>query len=831
MATTQAFEFNFDSNCTITPLNSVPKPVISLQAFGASGSTIYSYRVSAVSDYGETLASDPVVITGNATLSSNNFIRISWTSSSYATSYKVYGRTVNSEQLIATVNNNYYDDIGTGSPSGSLPVKDTTGYDPSKLNIGRFQKLFTSNTTPENNYISNQPHEMFHFFDEMRVIYNSTSAPLFYMYYANDVISYTERYDLLIFQRSEQSGTQIRKYHLVIFDRFTWTFTHKGFINITFTPVGQAASDYDLIASMDKTTDGLVNLSTSTAEVTGINTTFFDKKISVGARIGFGSTDPEKITTWYYVNRINSNTSITIDRLPSANQTNVPYIIEEIRLIILPAPQYGINYVKGLNIDDFKINGSVTIPFANRTDGQKATYNLKESFVPTSTNTFFGMCVTPQKDNNTQYLYVKQVDNSNVNNRTRILRYNIRKDLLLDAGTDYSCYDFTTGQLLVNSWGNGYGGLFPIVMKSGPYANKPSFIYRGVDFFIRTEESYIVKNTLNLPGETFVYPVTSYGSRIVDIRNSFEIVYDDYSDFFYTASNGYGFAAFKFQFGNELQGVYAMGGQFLYTPGKWNPKNTFNYPYNGYPKTYTVKNGIIYTFNTNISIQDAINTNIFAMPVGGDNDLPVEYENRVICPEIDTYSVSKFNKLLVNYAEEVASEDFPIQPDPFRVFYRTTGIKDNSGVWTRLIFPYDLSAVRAQDSIQFMFNFKIFGLSMCPARIHSYTLLAEKEELLPKYFKFNSNITNLSQNIYGFEQSKVYSNNLTLKISYIRKKDNKLVFSQTSSETTFGNFQYLAQGNVWTNGIGTNTVGTLRRFVLTANILMSEEVKLKIEIV
>ena len=77
MATTQAFEYNFDSSCTITPLNSVPKPVISLQAFGASGSTIYSYRVSAINDYGETLASDPVVITGNATLSANNFIRIS----------------------------------------------------------------------------------------------------------------------------------------------------------------------------------------------------------------------------------------------------------------------------------------------------------------------------------------------------------------------------------------------------------------------------------------------------------------------------------------------------------------------------------------------------------------------------------------------------------------------------------------------------------------------------------------------------------------------------------------------------------------------------------
>jgi hypothetical protein len=831
MATTIAFEYNFDSNCITTPLNSVPKPVISLQAFGTAGSTVYSYRVSAYNSSGETLASDPVVINGNATLNSNNFIRISWQSSSYATGYKVYGRTANSEQLLATVNNNFYDDIGSASPNGSLPLKDTSGYDPSKLNIGRFQKLFTSNTTPENNYISNQPHELYHVFDEFRVIYASNSATQHYLYLANDVINYTERYDLLIFQRNEVSGSQIRKYHLVIFDRFTWTFTHKGFINIIFARSGQAAYDFDLIAIMDKTTDGVVNLSTSSVEVIGVNTFFKDKKISVGSRIGFGSTDPEKITTWYYVNAINNNNSLVIDRVPTISGANIPYIIEEIRLIIQPAPSYGIYYVKGLNIDDFTINGTITIPFATSSDRQKALYNIRDAFVPTSTNTYWGWCVTPKKDNNTQYLYVKQVEANNVNNRTRILRYNIRKDLILNEGVDLNCYDFTTGQFYMPNWGNAYGGLSYLEMKTGPYANKPSMFFRGVDYQIRIEESHITRNTLNIPGETFFTSATNYGSRLANTRDSFRFVYDNYTDYFYTVSGGYGFSAVKFQFATEPENFFPIGTQVLYPVSKLNPRNIPISPYNSTFKTYNAVNGIIYTFNNNTSQQSATESHIFAMPVGGENDSIMEYENRVICPEIDTHSVSKFVRLLVNYAEEIGSEDFPAQPDPYRVFYRTNGIKDNTGAWTRLYLPYDLSNIRVQNSIQFMFNFKMFGVSMFPARIHSYTLLAEKEELLPKYFKLNSNITNINQNIYGFEQTKTYPSSFILKISYIRKRDNKLIFTQTSSESAYGNFQYLAQGNVWTNGLGSNALGTLRRFVLSAGIMVSDEIKIKIEIV
>ena len=94
---------------------------------GATGATAYGYRVSALNQQGETLASSTVSIAnGNAVLSASNFNRISW-SAQNATYYKVYGRTSGSELLLATVTapTVTYDDKGTASPSGALPASNT----------------------------------------------------------------------------------------------------------------------------------------------------------------------------------------------------------------------------------------------------------------------------------------------------------------------------------------------------------------------------------------------------------------------------------------------------------------------------------------------------------------------------------------------------------------------------------------------------------------------------------------------------------------------------------------------------------------------------------
>ena len=90
--------------------------------------TTYYYRVSALNDVGETLAStETSVLTGGG--ADNYQVALTWAPVNGATKYNVYGRTTGAEQLIATVTGDIvtYADLGTIAPSGALPGANTTG--------------------------------------------------------------------------------------------------------------------------------------------------------------------------------------------------------------------------------------------------------------------------------------------------------------------------------------------------------------------------------------------------------------------------------------------------------------------------------------------------------------------------------------------------------------------------------------------------------------------------------------------------------------------------------------------------------------------------------
>ncbi len=132
-------EYNFVGSASTGPIDNLSAPTgISVTFFGVSGLTTYSYKVSALNNVGETLASSSIILSfGTSSLDSNNFNRITWNKVLGANSYKVYGRTLNSELFMASISSNvYFDDLGTVSPSGSLPTSNTTGYSATRTSMG-----------------------------------------------------------------------------------------------------------------------------------------------------------------------------------------------------------------------------------------------------------------------------------------------------------------------------------------------------------------------------------------------------------------------------------------------------------------------------------------------------------------------------------------------------------------------------------------------------------------------------------------------------------------------------------------------------------------------
>lgn len=94
---------------------------------GTSGTTTWSYQVTATNAVGETTASGSgTTFTGNASLTGSNYNKVSWNSVSGATGYNVYRLVAGVWLLIGSTSSLFFDDIG-GSPSAvSPPLVNTT---------------------------------------------------------------------------------------------------------------------------------------------------------------------------------------------------------------------------------------------------------------------------------------------------------------------------------------------------------------------------------------------------------------------------------------------------------------------------------------------------------------------------------------------------------------------------------------------------------------------------------------------------------------------------------------------------------------------------------
>lgn len=117
----------------ITVYSSLSTPAgLGVTATGTTGSTAYSYRVSAFNSVGETLACTSVAISnGNATLSATNYNALAWSAVSGATGYNIWGRKATGlgETYMGTVYGVVvYNDQGGDEPSLSLlpPEGNTT---------------------------------------------------------------------------------------------------------------------------------------------------------------------------------------------------------------------------------------------------------------------------------------------------------------------------------------------------------------------------------------------------------------------------------------------------------------------------------------------------------------------------------------------------------------------------------------------------------------------------------------------------------------------------------------------------------------------------------
>ena len=642
---------------------------------------------------------------------------------------------------------------------GSLPTYkfDIEPYDPDKLGLGKLM-IQKSGVAPADNYAGPFPVQV------MRPMEASVAVPYAFPWAMQWSYNATSRQDW-IFAADIATAAATRRLGMWVFDRITGAPTYNGFLTVTFPGTSEAKTIRGLRMSYDTYSTGTVSVAATA--VTGVGTAWLTNRCCVGNRIGFGSTDPSQITTWYEISAMASDTGITLATTAGTIASGTPYVIEDLRAYILATSVTtnlgGLYVVKGLNPNHFTISGG-TVPAATTVDNIKACYFLKDAASGTAT-VGFGMAMEEKVSKLERNVWIMHTLANPI-----MIKYNVYAALTLTAGAA------TSALVLVTGAGGAVTGTTS-QMNNGRIANAAHGPGSGLNCIYFTTGTRIYRT---LAVNTIVAAQTGWlADAMTEVPpggvNTFaaggalqSIEYSAAIDRFLVMSSGSaGIRSYLTQYRTD-------GGQIdriLFTDYKQIDQGGADSSTTPTPSqlaaTFTawIESGMLYAMRFGTS---AILNQFYLIPLGADWEYIAISGARLILPRIPTPNANTYRAAFANAVQIVGGntgKNLGLQPEPFRLQFRTSGIEDNSGGWTMLDDTNDLSGVAGAPYIQFRVEFRMGNL-LIPARIlnagvlyddiatDSHYLVSDKSDPTTKRFvwwfasAFNSAVPNLRVRIY-----------------------------------------------------------------------------------
>jgi hypothetical protein len=619
-----------------------------------------------------------------------------------------------------------------------------------------------------------------------------------------------------IFGSDVATAAATRRVQLWTFVPSTNTYSFIGAITCTF-PAATNHTVRGIRAILENYTTGTVGVSGT--GVTGSGTAW-STGLSVGSRIGFGSTDPTQITTWYEISAIGSDTSITLTSSAGTISAGTSYVIQDLMIVQTTTnatvTNGGVFVTKGLRYETFQ-NPAVTIPAATTVDKIRAVYWLKDA--ATVTNTAAGGCAIADRDSwSQQYIYVTNGAATSL----IVYRYNIRAALTVSGGAATltgSDIVITGTQTVTGNLSQANNGRIATLTHGAGSGVSSLYIFTATRIIRIAVANITSGNTTFIsdqmtevpPGGTNTSVVTA-GFTSLDIAGSIDKLVIATA-----ASTGTIYITDYYTGGQQMDRRSCCLTPQL--PSALRDTDSPIFVHNilaNVPFVWVEDGWLFWVYS------QAATTNLNALsvyPLAADMDFINDVNNRIICPKINLGATpSKLYRAYTNCVENIGDNTMGVCPDMYRLQYRTSGIDDNSGSWTDVPQNGDISGVLPSANIQFAFLFRTAGVIMLPARILSLAVVYETADALPSQYRWNFSDFDTSNGTFAWIQTALFGSAPgTHTIDVYRADTDALVLTQSSTGTTNGSFQYYS-GAAWYTGVGADALNTRRRFVPSGSL-------------
>lgn len=583
----------------------------------------------------------------------------------------------------------------------SLNYLRESSYDKTKWNLWK-GLIFNNWWTPVDKYIAPD-------FGIIRPMEESTPFAVTKVY----AIDFSDNITYIFGVENLATAVATRRVWLWERNRKTGARTWKWFITMTLaTATAHTVRDFKIDRKIEST--GLIGVSGTT--VTGVWTQFAVNKVAVGARIGFGSTDPEAITTWYRITARTSDTALTLNVTPWTISAWTAYVIEEYRPVYIATnattTNGGIHYGKGISIEDF-IPAWTTIALAVSTDDQKAMYWLKDA--ATQTNIVAAWCACDFASATPTSLDTYVLDLVSAGNY-KIFKYNIRAALTVATWASVSAFILATGNQTITGTGSQNTNLCIATAWHGNGSWVKCLYCVSTTRFMRIPVSWVLSLSTTFIAD-MIAEVTPWWSGTYWLTNALNTIeYIPSIDSFIIGTT-WGNVHYVTQYVASWQQFQNMFGRnFMYFEQSTKDNNapsifsnqatSFSFNDAGWNMVYAVKQWTT-----------ASTAHIYCMAIGSDWQFAASNQWRLISPEIATPNCNKFDTIFANTVRYLWNNNLWKTTEPFKLYVRTTNINtDATSGWILVDKTNDISWLWWASSIQVAIEFKTMWESCLPAR-------------------------------------------------------------------------------------------------------------------
>jgi hypothetical protein len=208
---------------------------------------------------------------------------------------------------------------------------------------------------------------------------------------------------------------------------------------------------------------------------------------------------------------------------------------------------------------------------------------------------------------------------------------------------------------------------------------------------------------------------------------------------------------------------------------------------------------------------------LYAFPFGADAYYNSTSNQHIITQKLATTNATKLYHVYVDHMEYAGDYGLGFPVESYKMWYRTSGIDDNSGAWTEVPVGADLENAAPGDYIQFKIAFDILGEICAPTRIYSICCTYEDSNQDSHYQPSLSKSSTASK-IFAWKQVAAWGSNIpNMRIRLYDASNNNELLNDTITLSSYGTWQYSTDGTNWSSwNAAQDTVGNYIRYTATS---------------